>query len=744
MIEDFRTNFSPATKIDRETIETYLKTVYGYCEGYVPIRMFMEKGVIGGTNNFQQLHWIPLTNLKLMIEQVKPLVERGRNFKMGVYVIPGTVAERNQAKATDIINYPCFIIDIDSGDIEAAKNYIIEQLGQPTLEIYSGGKTEANVYKRHLYWKLTEPATGVDIQRLTSAQKLAAKKIGADPSFGSAHQPIRLPGGVHQKNNKASQVRIANQSAMEYELEELIESVESMSIMPGLNVAPEKLEDRKAAMEDMYRNDVFEGGEAGETRFDNMGRAIGFALNRHFEGHWTLKEAWDDVLGYNQTKVNPPWEEERVKKDFDRIYKRHYDKYGAPKPKPTEHKLEGDDWADIVDDDTPLPPEIIGGLLREGEFMVIAGPPKSQKSLLMQEITYCIATGNKLLNRFDVEIPQQVVVIQAEMSKAQLSARLKAVKVNPAEKALLKRNAKFTYRFTKVLNDEGSKDVIDWVERSCGNDKPQVIIFDPLSNIFDGEDENSNVELMKFIRDRIWVLRDMINPKAAIILIHHSNKVNRNQMMENPFLAIRGASAIQGAYDVGLFITKTSEDTQDRRLFFQTRAVLEPKPMTVHYQEGHMLDRGDAFDRDSGVNITDKMGLDRFNQVNKCLGLLFREAAKGQYYNKNQFALKFADKYRLGGASTIKRNLNQLLTQGWIMLFDGEQVGQKIIKGGKYLCIKDMPMWDSETKSVKPNMSIRPTHLVDGGTGEIIEVSSKELDAQGNVKWMVSEYDFNE
>ena len=124
-------------------------------------------------------------------------------------------------------------------------------------------------------------------------------------------------------------------------------------------------------------------------------------------------------------------------------------------------------------------------------------------------------------------------------------------------------------------------------------------------------------------------------------------KVNRNQMMENPFLAIRGASAIQGAYDVGLFITKTSEDTQDRRLFFQTRAVLEPKPMTVHYQEGHMLDRGDAFDRDSGVNIRDKMGLDRFNQVNKCLGLLFREAAKGQYYNKKQFALKFADKYRL-------------------------------------------------------------------------------------------------
>ena len=116
---------------------------------------------------------------------------------------------------------------------------------------------------------------------------------------------------------------------------------------------------------------------------------------------------------------------------------------------------------------------------------------------------------------------------------------------------------------------------------------------------------------------------------------------------------------------------------------------------------GICCDRGDAFDRDSGVNITDDMSMDRFNQVNKCLGLLFREASKGKYYNKNQFALKFSDKYRLGGASTIKRNLSTLLTQGWIMLFDGEQVGEKIIKGGKFLCIKDMPVWDNDTKGIK-------------------------------------------
>ena len=740
MMENFRTDFSVGTKIDKDAIAVYLKTVFGYCDGFIPVRMFMEKGATG--NQYQQLHWIPTTNLEGMMQQLRPLVERGRNFKMGVYVIPGTTTERNQGKAADIINYPCFIVDIDSGDIESTKNYIIAQLGQPTLEIYSGGKTEDNSYKRHLYWKLTEAAEGTDIKRLTSAQKLAAQKIGSDPSFGSPHQPIRLPGSVHQKNNKASQVRIASFSKMEYDIEEIIESVESMEIMPGIDVSPEKLTDKKTPMEEMYKEQVYEGAEAGETRFEAMGRAIGWSLTRHFEGHWTLEETWNDVVGYNQTKVNPPWELERVKKDFDRIYKIHYDKYGAPKLKPKEYPLEGDDWSEIVDDDTPLPPEIIDGLLREGEFMVIAGPPKSQKSLLMQEMTYCIATGNRLLNRFDVPIPQQVVVIQAEMSKAQLSARLKAVKINPAEKALLKRNAKFTYRFTKVLNEEGSKDVADWIDRVCGQDKPQVIIFDPLSNVFDGDDENSNVELMKFIRDRIWVLRDQINPQAAVILVHHSNKVNRNQMMENPFLAIRGASAIQGAYDVGLFITKTSEDTLDRRLFFQTRAVQEPKPMTVHYQDGHMVDRGDAFDRNSGVNITDKMSLDRFNQVNKCLGLLFREAAKGKYYNKNQFCLKFADKYRLGSVATIRNNLNTLLTQGWIMLFNGEQVGAKIIKGGKFLVVKDMPVWDPEDKNIKPNMTIRPTHFVDAGTGDVKEVGPEELDPKGEVKWMVSDYDF--
>jgi hypothetical protein len=76
------------------------------------------------------------------------------------------------------------------------------------------------------------------------------------------------------------------------------------------------------------------------------------------------------------------------------------------------------------------------------------------------------------------------------------------------------------------------------------------------------------------------------------------------------------------------------------------------------------------------------------------------------------------------------------------MLFDGEQVGEKIIKGGKFLCIKDMPVWDNATKGIKANMTIRPTHFVNGGTGEVQPVGGEELDPKGNVKWMVSEYDF--
>ena len=77
------------------------------------------------------------------------------------------------------------------------------------------------------------------------------------------------------------------------------------------------------------------------------------------------------------------------------------------------------------------------------------------------------------------------------------------------------------------------------------------------------------------------------------------------------------------------------------------------------------------------------------------------------------------------------------------MLFDGEQVGEKVIKGGKFLCVKDMPAWDAEAKMVKPNMVVRPTHFVDGGTGDIKEVTKDELDKDGKVKWMVSDYDFN-
>ena len=45
-------------------------------------------------------------------------------------------------------------------------------------------------------------------------------------------------------------------------------------------------------------------------------------------------------------------------------------------------------------------------------------------------------------------------------------------------------------------------------------------------------------------------------------------------------------------------------------------------------------------------------------------------------------------------------------------------------------------------KVLRANMTIRPTHFVNGGTGEVQPVGAEELDAKGNVKWMVSEYDF--
>ncbi|WP_189654729.1 AAA family ATPase [Paracoccus mutanolyticus] len=76
--------------------------------------------------------------------------------------------------------------------------------------------------------------------------------------------------------------------------------------------------------------------------------------------------------------------------------------------------------------------------------------------------------------------------------------------------------------------------------------------------------ENDNNAMMFFLRERVEALQAAVNPDAGVILVHHTKKLSKQQVKDDPFLALSGASALRGYYTSGLILHRPDDDAPDR------------------------------------------------------------------------------------------------------------------------------------------------------------------------------------
>lgn len=247
------------------------------------------------------------------------------------------------------------------------------------------------------------------------------------------------------------------------------------------------------------------------------------------------------------------------------------------------------------------PDYIEPGFAGPGNFVLIAGPPKAQKSFLLQEMLVSCATGTPfLMNTFTVVRPLRVFYLQAEMNRKLLRKRAREFSMlSPDERELLKTNLIVSERFHMILNEDGVKTAIATIREAFPNNPPDIIAVDPLANVFDQENENDNAQLMRFLTARIEAVRQAINPMAAVVMVHHATKRSAEDMARDPFVAIRGASALRGYYDSAIVIFRPGEDTKTRKVHFELRSGESPEPMEV------ML-TGGRFQKASAMSAIDK------------------------------------------------------------------------------------------------------------------------------------------
>ena len=699
---------------DPEQIAIFLDVVFGYCDGWVPLRGFVDKGQ--GIDGRPHNAWIEIDDS--LLEKSVAFAGWAAREGAAFYVVPGTVAETGKAKAADVLQMQTVLVDLDAGDIVAKLDHLIRHLGEPTLLVESGGRTPDGLDKLHVWWRLSEPAEGEDIALLCRLRGDIAVKVGGDTHFRSAHQPIRLAGSVYHKGGFKRLVNIRRHSPrVEVHLRDFVELVDAMPPLAGVGSAPGPSTD-KPSITEILTTPVREGGEDDWTRFQGASAAIGHYVRMAHEGRTSRDEAWEAICQYNAAQLRPSWPLERLASEAQRLWRLHEERHG-----PALERIEALSMSALptftlgalLDDTSPMPDDIIAPrVLTPGGMLVLGGAPKVGKSDFLISLLVHMAAGVPFLG-FAPSRPLRIFYLQAEIQYHYLRERLQAICIDPALLAAARDNLVATPKVRMLLDAGGVALTIAAVRAHYGHGTPDILCIDPIRNLFDGGPEgggeNDNTAMLFFLQERVEALRDAVAPDAGLILCHHTRKITKKQLVEDPFMALSGAGSLRSFYSSGVIMHRPDEDRPERMLHFELRNGPGIEPMIVDKTDGRWV----AIDRSETRLVRrefgEKLDAERARKHDVILQLLFDEAEAGRLYTALQFAESFENQAGLGGKDTIRERISVLATKGFIKFVrDGAPFGLPTSRSKfGYLCVEGMTFPTGE-------------ETADPDTGEVVSV----------------------
>ena len=384
------------------------------------------------------------------------------------------------------------------------------------------------------------------------------------------------------------------------------------------------------------------------------------------------------------------------------------------------------------------------GLLAPGDFMLIAGPPKSQKSFLAQDLCVHLAMGWDWLG-LEVKKPCRVAYINMEMGKKTLIRRMKALPVGKQggeqgeiDRAHLRTHYKITAKHFLVLDDSGVNKLVNRIKGEMfreEGEKPDVIVIDPLVNVFPGQSENDNQEMMAFLK-RLDAARNEINPDAALMVLHHSSKVSKRDMAENPFNSIRGAGSLRGYYTSCVMIFQEEVGVDERRIMFECRDGRAPDSCLVRYDDaqGKFID-AEKIVRLAGQSVAHKWKLESDRQNRSMMMEIERLALEERrLMTSKSFSEVYAREMGFTGSKSIQRKIKELSSRGYIRYNDGYDLPGDIEaphhRSDGYMIIEGLalgtPVGEEGSGSYDLTM-VKPTHYKHPDSGVMMDVENPNV-----------------
>lgn len=224
-------------------------------------------------------------------------------------------------------------------------------------------------------------------------------------------------------------------------------------------------------------------------------------------------------------------------------------------------------------------PTLIRGLWPEGALGFIGAAPKAGKTWLALDIAVSVATGTPVFGSFLVAQPMPVMYVALEGHKAAIRGRIGCIArghgVHPEDAGL--DNLHLSYKPRGINLADPS-----WAAALCENAAQlgtRLVIVDVLRRAAQIK-ENEASSFMELI----GLLAPLGEQNIALALLHHFIKTNEVSKERTPGERMAGSGAMFGAFDVGIFITKSEGHARKLTIHTDIRDLAAPDRFIVTLQ----------------------------------------------------------------------------------------------------------------------------------------------------------------
>lgn len=242
---------------------------------------------------------------------------------------------------------------------------------------------------------------------------------------------------------------------------------------------------------------------------------------------------------------------------------------------------------------------MIEGVWQKTSHGMIAGEPKTYKSVISSDMAVSVASGTPFLGRFPVLHQGPVMIIQEENSPWSMQDRIMKI---ANSRGLLNGKVQVDWPRVKVqyppslpiyfLNNQGFDLTVEedrqFLEESLEEIRPVLVIFDPLYLMLGDKDENSSKDIRPVLN---WLLNIRYKYKTSVVVLHHWNKSGKSERGGQRML---GSVLWHGWVESAMYTSVVDEVKHEITIEREFRSFTKPEKIDVTFNLG---EPGDYFYR---------------------------------------------------------------------------------------------------------------------------------------------------